>query len=42
MNQQPMGFWSLETIKEDAKRHDIEIMFARPANVISIINKLKK
>ena len=26
MNQQPMGFWSLETIKEDAKRHNIEIM----------------
>jgi error-prone DNA polymerase len=26
MNQQPMGFWSLETIKEDAKRHNIKIM----------------
>ncbi|MEC8944991.1 MAG: DNA polymerase III subunit alpha [Chloroflexota bacterium] len=26
INQQPMGFWSLETIKEDAKRHNIKIM----------------
>ena len=25
-NQQPMGFYSLETLKEDAKRHDVEIL----------------
>ena len=25
-NQQPMGFWGLETIKEDAKRHGIRIL----------------
>ena len=25
-NEQPMGFWSPETIKEDAKRHDIVVL----------------
>jgi len=25
-NQQPMGFYNLETLKEDAKRHDIEVI----------------
>lgn len=25
-NQQPMGFWSLETLKEDARRHGISIL----------------
>ena len=25
-NQQPMGFYSLETLKEDAKRHGIRIL----------------
>lgn len=25
LNQQPMGFWGLETLKEDAKRHGIRI-----------------
>ena len=25
-NQQPMGFYSLETLKEDAKRHDVEVL----------------
>jgi error-prone DNA polymerase len=26
MNQQPMGFWGLDTIKEDAKRHGISFL----------------
>ena len=25
-NQQPMGFYNIETLKEDAKRHDIEVL----------------
>ena len=25
-NQQPMGFYNLETLKEDAKRHDIDVL----------------
>ena len=25
-NQQPMGFYNLETLKEDAKRHDVEVL----------------
>ena len=25
-NEQPMGFWSPETIKEDAKRHDVVVL----------------
>ena len=26
INQQPMGFYNLETIKEDAKRHDLKVL----------------
>ena len=25
-NQQPMGFYNLETLKEDAKRHDVDVL----------------
>ena len=25
-NQQPMGFYNLETLKEDAKRHGITVL----------------
>ena len=25
-NQQPMGFYNLETLKEDAKRHGIKVL----------------
>ena len=25
-NQQPMGFYNLETLKEDAKRHGVQVL----------------